>query len=334
MCKFVQHAVATRTNITQPRRQPAVKRTTNNRPSLAPGTMPAPSQTAGLLALALVVSAAGAPTPPSAACTAKLDAWCAQTNNTEGEMNICRETLVKRKSTLPMVAAFTTSKGEGVRWRCYSPDNLAPQSPLLVRQYHCPTTAPGNACTDSCSGAGGFLEKLLKKCDPTWIPPVPPLCTPAPGMYCPLTVIGAGMKAPDGTTITGASEPSLLFIPAGDPSQPNGTLLVVSGIHPAADPGKSTTLGLRASGDLGLTWSAMRFPFLPFSDEKTVGAFFQNQVAWDDIAKTAHIVIGNITDHPGGCSRRRDCHFVAINSYMEVLVGDSGCLAQDAMAYY
>ena len=100
------------------------------------------------------------------------------------------------------------------------------------------------------------------------------------------------MKAPDGTTITGASEPSLLFIPP-DPSHPNGTLLVVSGIHPAADPGKSTTLGLRISETLGLTWSELSFPFLPFSDDTTVGAFFQNQVAWDYVAKTAHLVIGN-----------------------------------------
>ena len=148
--------------------------------------MPAPARPAGLLALALAVSCTGqTPTPgPSAACTAELDAWCAKANNTEGQMNVCRETLVKRNSTLPMVAAFTTSKGEGVRWRCYSPDNLAPQNPLLARQYHCPKTAPGNACSDSCSGAGGFLEKLLKKCDPSWsppLPPPPPPCTTVPG---------------------------------------------------------------------------------------------------------------------------------------------------------
>ena len=126
-----------------------------------------------VLAVGLLTPSA-APKPPSAACAAKLDAWCAMPNNTLGQMDICLKTLEKQKSTLPMVAAYTTSKGEGVRWRCYSPDNLAPQNPLLARQYHCPNSPPGTACNDACSGAGGFLEKELKKCDPGWIPPPPP----------------------------------------------------------------------------------------------------------------------------------------------------------------
>ena len=58
---------------------------------------------------------------------------------------------------------------------------------------------------------------------------------------------------------------------------------------------------LRSSEDMGKSWSAIRFPFLPFSNPSTVGNFFQNQLAWDAKAKTAHILIGNITDGPGGC---------------------------------
>jgi hypothetical protein len=119
--------------------------------------------------------------------------------------------------------------------------------------------------------------------------------------YMPLTVLGAGMKAPDGKIISRAHEPSLLFIPpSGD--APNGTLLVVSG----GDPPKGSTptgdtLVLRSSSDVGATWSELRFPFLPFSDPDTVGNFFQNQLAWDEDAKTAHLLIGNITDGAGGC---------------------------------
>jgi len=64
----------------------------------------------------------------------------------------------------------------------------------------------------------------------------------------------------------------------------------------------------------------MSFPFLPFSDETTVGAFFQNQVAWDDVAKTAHIVIGNITDHPGGCDGGSE----ALNGMIHIQSADRG----------
>jgi hypothetical protein len=120
--------------------------------------------------------------------------------------------------------------------------------------------------------------------------------------YTPLTVLGAGMLAPDGVQISRAHEPSLLFIPPARGSSPNGTLLVVSG----GDPPKGHTpaggtLVLRSSEDNGASWSKLRFPFLPFSDPATVGDFFQNQVLWDAEAKTAHILVGNVTDGPGGC---------------------------------
>ena len=186
-----------------------------------------------LLVYALGLRPALAPAP-SAACTAELDTWCAQRNNSLGEMNLCYATLEKQNSTLPMIAAFSTSRGEGLAWRCYSPDNLSPLSPLLARKYHCPMSGPGKGCQDACSGAGHFLEKLLKKCDPSWVPPPPAPPAPCPaGTVCPVTVIQAGMKAPDGETISGAHEPSLLYMPP-DPkfpaSVPNGTLLVQSGV--------------------------------------------------------------------------------------------------------
>jgi hypothetical protein len=43
-----------------------------------------------------------------------------------------RHTTIASIGTLPMVAAFTTNLHEEVAWRCYSPDNLSPQAPLLV----------------------------------------------------------------------------------------------------------------------------------------------------------------------------------------------------------
>ena len=58
---------------------------------------------------------------------------------------------------------------------------------------------------------------------------------------------------------------------------------------------------LRSSEDNGQTWSPIRFPFLGFSDPKTTGNFFQNQLLWDAQTKTAHLLIGNVTDGPGGC---------------------------------
>ncbi len=241
-------------------------------------------------------------------------------------METCLSTLKHLNSTLPMVAAFTTSKDEGVAWRCYSPDNLSPLTPMMSRQYHCPATGPGTHCADACSGAGPYLEALLHKCDPNWTPPPPSPSVPCPtGTVCPITVLGAGMKAPDGETISRAHEPSLLYM-TPDPnvaaSLPNGTLLVVSGVDPSNPPkgvAQGGTLGLRLSHDLGHSWSAVQFPFLPFSDPRTVGNFFQNQVAWDDEAKTAHIVIGNITDHAGGCDGSE-----ALNGMLHISSSDRG----------
>ena len=280
-----------------------------------------------LVNMLLATAAAPPPAAPTAACAAELDAWCAQDNNTLGKMNVCLATMKRQKSTLPMVAAFTASKKEGVKWRCYSPDNLSPATPLLARKYHCPTSGPGTGCQDACSGAGPFLEKLLRKCDPAWVPPPPPPPPPCPtGTVCPVTVIERGMKAPDGELISGAHEPALLYMPP-DPkfpaSVPNGTLMVQSGIDPANPPKgvpQAATLGMRLSNDLGASWSLIRFPFLPFSDIKTVGAFFQNQVAWDAEAKTAHIVIGNITDHAGGCDGGSE----ALNGMLHISSADRG----------
>jgi polygalacturonase len=268
---------------------------------------------AAAAAVAAASSTRDVTSPPpgsiSAPCAAELDAWCARRhNNSLGHMDACYATLERENSTLPMVAAFTINKGENRAWRCYSPDNLAPSNPILARKYHCPVSAPGTHCNDACSGAGPYLEALLRGCDPNWTPPPPPPPPPCPpGATCPLEIIGPGLTAPDGETVSRAHEPSLLYLPP-DPafpeSLPNGTLMVVSGIDPANPPAgvpQSTTLGLRTSNTLGHSWSALRFPFLPFSDAKTVGSFFQNQLLWDSEAKTVHIVIGNITSHPGGC---------------------------------
>jgi hypothetical protein len=38
------------------------------------------------------------PSVPTAACAKTLDAWCGQTNNTLGQMQMCLHTLEKRKS--------------------------------------------------------------------------------------------------------------------------------------------------------------------------------------------------------------------------------------------
>ena len=62
-----------------------------------------------------------------------------------------------------------------------------------------------------------------------------------PPTFQPTTVLGAGMATPDGLSITGAHEPSLLFIPP-EASGGNGTLLAVSG----GDPPKQAKEPVRA----------------------------------------------------------------------------------------
>ena len=61
------------------------------------------------------------PPPPSAACAAQLDGWCARSDNKQGQMAECLSTLKKQNSTLPMVAAFTTNKGESPACVCVPP---------------------------------------------------------------------------------------------------------------------------------------------------------------------------------------------------------------------
>ena len=64
---------------------------------------------------------AAAQPPPSAACAAQLDGWCARSDNKQGQMAECLSTLKKQNSTLPMVAAFTTNKGESPACVCVPP---------------------------------------------------------------------------------------------------------------------------------------------------------------------------------------------------------------------
>eukprot|EP01044_Picomonas_judraskeda_P014012 COSAG03_NODE_2187_length_3031_cov_27.906207_2_plen_237_part_00 len=193
--------------------------------------------------------ASAQPPPPSAACAAQLDGWCARSDNKQGQMAECLSTLKKQNSTLPMVAAFTTNKGESPACVCVPPRppsfrhtqliglecaeeqarvwrgaatrrTISPRSPPLwpasttalpqvcVRAYtrthtlslscaslslslthhppspslhpHAHTAGPGTHCEDACSGAGPYLEALLRKCDPGWAPPPPPPPAPCP----------------------------------------------------------------------------------------------------------------------------------------------------------
>ena len=118
----------------------------------------------------------------------------------------------------------------------------------------------------------------------------------------PMLLFGNGTVTPGGV-IAGASEPSLLFVPPG-PGAPNGTLLAVTGGHlPCQGSGcPGATLLLRRSGDRGATWSAVTFPFLNFSNDATIGSFFQNQLTWDSGAETVLLTIGNITFNHNTCN--------------------------------
>ena len=77
-------------------------------------------------------------------------------------------------------------------------------------------------------------------------------CSPTSSKsYTPLTVLGAGMKTPDGKPIDRAHEPSLLFIPP-DADSPNGTLVRThkpppgpGGVDPHRNPIPRVHLNLR-----------------------------------------------------------------------------------------
>lgn len=114
----------------------------------------------------------------------------------------------------------------------------------------------------------------------------------------PSLVFGHGMATPAGI-MAGATEPSLLFVPA-DSTFPNGTLLAVAGAHPT-NASLGNALVLRTSHDRGASWGPIQMPFLPFSDPAVVGSFFQNMLTYNERTGSVFLTIGNITRRTNTC---------------------------------
>ena len=122
-----------------------------------------------LLAAAAAAAALGlsrpASAPPTAACTAKVDAWC-------------RSGPCGSLAPPCSLAAFSTAdSGASAAWRCYAPADLdgpdPASTPLLSRRRN--TSAAGDYCSRSAD-----IVKVLTACDPSYKPPAPPPPPPGP----------------------------------------------------------------------------------------------------------------------------------------------------------
>eukprot|EP00039_Didymoeca_costata_P001306 m.51413 g.51413 ORF g.51413 m.51413 type:complete len:404 (-) comp10733_c0_seq2:19-1230(-) len=114
----------------------------------------------------------------------------------------------------------------------------------------------------------------------------------------PMQLFSGNLPTPAGIA-AGCDEPSLLYIPPSTDNV-NGTLLAVCGAIPAKS-GLGRAIVLRRSIDLGVSWSNITFPLLPFSNPVNVGTFFQSMLTYDPRAGLAILTVGNITDHVNSC---------------------------------
>ena len=213
--------------------------------------------------------------PPSAECAATLDVWCGNEKWCEEHSAWC----AMHNVTTPFVAAYSTQHADiGIpgapnEWRCYSPDNLVPQAPLLARKYHCPTSNPGAGCGDY-TAVQPHLVLVLAKCDPSWRPPPEP--TP--------------LGLPRIKVIDGAIPTMVYLPPTASDGSGNGTLL-------AAGQNTNGSLTLHRSDTLGVSWSKAINPF------KTPQSLMQPQLGYDNATGKVFLFFTVVvaTPHGGGC---------------------------------
>jgi hypothetical protein len=210
------------------------------------GSMPPSATLALLLAAGGAALRLGAASDPTAACAAKLDAWCG--NESNPALSVCYKSMRATKVKIPLVAAYSGQSGAPTerKWRCYSPTDLKTDpstTPVMQRSW----TAGPDYCSDSVP-----LEALLRECDPSWTPPPPPPCPPS--QRCPSMVFAGG------------AIPSLVFVPAAaaaaESAEGNGTLIAFSeyAAKCPGDPTATCSLGAKRSTDGGASWSAAAFP--------------------------------------------------------------------------
>jgi hypothetical protein len=146
-------------------------------------------------------AAAAAGSPPTAACTAKVDAWCSS--------SLCG----KLKPACNLAGYSTSVSADSPpAWRCYAAADLNGPNPaaipLLQRQRN--TSAAGDYCSQSAA-----ISAVLTKCDPSWAPPAPP----PPG---PLFQLHTLAESPEARCLDGS--PAAFYL--GTPAKPSTKWLI------------------------------------------------------------------------------------------------------------
>ena len=160
----------------------------------------------GLLTAAALSGSAS--TAPTAACTAKVDAWC--------QSSMCGSL----KPPCSLAAFSTADSGATAAWRCYAPADLDgpnPASiPLLSRRRN--TTAAGDYCSRSAD-----IVKVLTACDPSYKPPPqPPPPPPPPPPSGPLFQLHTLESDPDARCLDGT--PAAFYY--GKPATPSNKWMI------------------------------------------------------------------------------------------------------------